>query len=274
MLSMSFTVRSTDAGFAEALAWHFAPFRRRTPEVQAFNVDLYVQERDADTDPRVHSFFIANALRYRRHDLAEVLENAIWALHAEVSKQVQDLVLLHAGAVARGGDALVLPARMGVGKSTLVLALLQRGFGYLSDELGAIDPVTGRVYPFEKRIGLDEAAVSLFDGLSELLGDRDGPGAGIPKRSIRPEDVGSVVAGPSSPRWIVFPGTDRSGEPRLTAITRAEAVERMAAHGMNLFRYGERGVIVLGRVAEAAEAFVLDGGSSAERAALLEAQFG
>jgi hypothetical protein len=219
---------------------------------------------------RVFSFFIANALRYRRRDLAEVLEYAVWALHAEVAKQTQDLVLLHAGAVAREGAALLIPARMGVGKSTMVLALLQRGFSYLSDELGAIDPVTGRVYPFEKRIGLDEAAIALFDGLSERLGERRGLDARLPKRSVGPESVGAVVAGPAPPRWVVFPGEDRSGEARLTVIPRAEAVERMASHGMNLYRYGERGVIVLGRVAEASEAFVLEGGTSAERAALLD----
>ena len=252
------------------MGWHLAPFQRRAPEIQAFPVDLYVQQRDQDTDPPVHSLFVANVLRYRRHDLGEVLEHAVWALQAEVSKRTRDLVLLHAGVVSRAGGAVLIPASTGRGKSTLVLALLQRGFSYLSDELGAIDPVTGLVYPYEKRIGVNEETLALFEDLGDRLQDRSELTVTMPKRYVRPEDVGATTAGPSRPSGLVFLGEDRSGAPRLAPISRAEAVERMARHSTNLFRYGERGVIVLSRVAEGAPAYLLEGGTPAERAALLD----
>jgi hypothetical protein len=273
MLSLSFTVRSTHEGFAEAMAWHFAPFRRSTPEVSAFPVDLYVQEEHRGFDPALHSLFVGNALRYTAYDAGEVLAHAVWLLHAEVSARTRDFVLLHAGAVARGGDALVLPARPDLGKSTLVLALLRAGFSYLSDELGPIDPVTGRVYPFERRIALDEDALGFFGELRDHLEDRRGLTASGAARHVRPEDVGASVAGPAGARWIVFIGADRAGAPRLVPVTRAEAVERMAAHSTNLYRYADRGVILLARVAERAEAFELVGGTPVERARLLSEGF-
>jgi hypothetical protein len=270
MLSLSFTVRSTDERFAEALAWHLAPFRRATPEVQAFPVDLYVQEKDLGSEPTLFSLFLANTLRFTQYDLGDVLAHAVWMLHAEVSARTRDFVLLHAGAVARDGAALVLPAKPEAGKSTLVLALLRRGFTYLSDELAAIDPVTERVYPFEKRIGLDSAALELFADLGERLEDRRGLSTTARKRHVRPEDVGASVSGPVSPRSIVFVGGDRSGPPVLTPISKAESVRRMAEHSTNLYRYADRGVILLARVAEQAQTFELTGGTTIERAELLD----
>jgi hypothetical protein len=47
----------------------------------------------------------------------------------------------------------------------------------------------------------------------------------------------------------------------------------MAANCFNLHRYRERGVIVLSRVAERAEAFLLEGGTAGDRAELLADRF-
>jgi hypothetical protein len=43
----------------------------------------------------------------------------------------------------------------------------------------------------------------------------------------------------------------------------------MAANCFNLYRYGERGVVLLSRIARDAEAFRLTGGSISERVGLL-----
>jgi hypothetical protein len=256
-----------DEGFARALAWHLRPFRRETPESQAFPVDLYVAERDEGATPTIWSLFVRNELHYRGDDMAEVIAHAVWDLHQLVPKNARDFLFLHAGAVARDGGALLLPAKMDSGKSSLVTALLREGWDYLSDELGSVDPVTGRVYPFPKLISLDEATLGFFPGLADSLADREG--TPLPERFVGPEDVGASVASPAEPRWIVFPTADWEGEARLTEVTRAESVERMAKNSFNLYRYGERGVILLSRAAASARAYELRGGTPSERAALL-----
>lgn len=157
---------------------------------------------------------------------------------------------------------------MDAGKSSLVLALLQAGFDYLSDEVGALDPVTQRAYPFEKRITVSPTAMRFFPGLEERLQDRQGLSAELRDRYVRPEDVGRTVAGPAPVRGIVFVSSDWEGPPRLEPIPRSEAVARMAAASFNLYRYGERGVVLLSRVAAQAPAFELRGGTPPERAAL------
>lgn len=164
---------------------------------------------------------------------------------------------------------MLLPASQDVGKSTLTVALMAAGFDYLSDEVGAIDPVTGRVYPFAKRVQLDPETLEFFPGLSERLDDRRGLTGRLLARFISPPDVGARFGEPARPRWIVFLDPDRTGTPHLEPVTKSAAVQRMAENSSNLYRYGERGVILLSRVAADADAFTLSGGNPKERAELL-----
>ncbi len=65
-----------------------------------------------------------------------------------------ELYFVHAAAVANGNRVAVLAAPPTTGKSTLTLALLERGFAYLSDELAPIDLPTRRVYPYARAVSL------------------------------------------------------------------------------------------------------------------------
>src|SRR5688572_177634 len=167
MMSVAFIARSADPDFAAALRWHLAPFRIRDPEPHSFSVDLFIAEEDREIDPRPYSFFILNRLQYRDHRMADVLAHALWAVHGLVPRRAREFLFLHAGAATRDGQAVLVPALMEHGKSTLVLALLLQGFDYLSDELGALDPVTARALPFPKRITLDQDSLRFFPGLED-----------------------------------------------------------------------------------------------------------
>ncbi|MHA3704354.1 hypothetical protein ACXR2U_19445 [Jatrophihabitans sp. YIM 134969] len=66
-----------------------------------------------------------------------------------VAEHAEDLVFVHAGVVAVGGRALLLPGRSHAGKSTLVAALLEAGATYGSDEYAPLTP-DGRVLPYPR----------------------------------------------------------------------------------------------------------------------------
>lgn len=267
MLSMALTIKSMDAAFADAVRWHLAPFRATAPVRGGLPVELVLDDDDAEG--RRWVFRIGTYERFRSQVLTEAVHQAVWMLHAEVPQRVRDSLLLHAGAVARDEQALLLPARSGSGKSSLTLGLLEAGFSYLSDELGAIDPVTERAYPFPKHIKLAPDALEVFPALADHLRDRREVPFRLWERFIRPHDIGAQTAGPTEVRWLVFPSSDFDGPPRLQPMSKAESVEVMAANCFNLFRYGERGVVLLSRVARAAQAFRLVGGSVGARVALL-----
>jgi len=79
-----------------------------------------------------------------------VYETALYAILARVRSHY----LAHAGAVARGGQGLVLAGEAGHGKTTLVLELARRGWDFLSDELAALDRADGRLHPFPRALRL------------------------------------------------------------------------------------------------------------------------
>jgi hypothetical protein len=268
MLSMAFTVKSLDGQFAESLRWHLDPFLLEAPAPGGLPVELVTE---AVTGEPGYLFRFATQERFHVQLLPEAIHRAVWEIQRSVPEYVRDFVLLHAGAVVRDGGALLLPAKTSSGKSSLCLGLLEGGFSYLSDDVGAIDPVTGRACPYPKLIKLIPDALEFFPGLEERLQDRTLP---FPQweRFARPEDVGAEVAQATPIRWVVFPTDDFEGSPVLEPITSAKCVELLAANCFNLYRYGEGGVVLLSRIASSAEAFQLSGGSLRDRIELVRDQ--
>ena len=270
MLSVPFTFRSVETEIADALRWHLAPFRRKGPEQQAVPLSLFEDEDDAGkTEPPTLSFFKRDIFGFKSNIPVSMLTHMLWDIHALIPQVARDFLFLHAGAVARDGAALLLSASMDVGKSSLTAALLLHDYDYLSDELGCIDPITSRAFPFQKHITLGQEALDLLPGLEGRLDDRRGLSGELQNRYVRPEDCEAVVSPHVPVRWLVFPTPERNGTPRLIRMTQAEAVEAMAANCFNLYRYAERGVILLSRVAAGAGAWRLEGGTPLQRAELL-----
>jgi hypothetical protein len=266
MLSMAFTIKSMDERFAQGLRWHLAPFRLTQAAPGGTPVELLTE---AATGQPGYTFRFATQELFRVQMLAEAIHRAVWEIQRAVPELVRDFILLHAGAVARDEQAALLPAMTASGKSSLTLGLLEAGFSYLTDDVGALDPITARAYPFAKRIKLLPDALAFFPGLEDRLEDRKEVPFRQWERFVRPEDVGAQISGPEPVRWLVFPSPDFEGRPRLVPVTKAEAVELMAANCFNLYRYAERGVVLLSRVAAGAEAFRLEGGSLPDRISLL-----
>jgi hypothetical protein len=261
------------AGVAEALRWHLDPFVRPRDDPGSIDAMIYVAEEDEGSASPPLSYFRGEERLFSDPDPQRVFRFAVWDIHYSASQFVRSFLALHAGAAATQGQGLLLPAPQETGKSTLVAGLLTRGFEYLSDEVGALDPITGRAYPFPKYLHLDPDTVALFPGLEERLEDRSGRARSSIERTVRPSDLDAQVAEPVPVRWLVFMSRDRQGPPRLTAIPRAEAVEEMAKNAFNLYRYADRGVVLLARVANAAETYRLEGGTILERANLLAERF-
>jgi len=89
-----------------------------------------------------------------------------WGCNWLLGQRLNDLLLLHAGAVERDGFALVLPATPGSGKSTLTAALSQRGWRLLSDEFGAYDLSTDCFRAMLKPVALKNQSIDVIQRLA------------------------------------------------------------------------------------------------------------
>src|SRR5262249_53863193 len=85
-----------------------------------------------------------------RQGLLATLEWAIASVAVEVLGE--GYLLLHAGAVAWGDHAILMPGASGSGKSTLTAGLVAAGFTLGSDEVGGLDPPTLDLLPFARGI--------------------------------------------------------------------------------------------------------------------------
>ena len=98
-------------------------------------------------------------------DAGDLVDQLLFAVSAAAFACAHTHLLVHAGAVvAPDGTAVLLPGPSGAGKTTLVAGLVRAGFGYLSDEAGAIDPATLCVHAFARPLGLKGEARTLLRG--------------------------------------------------------------------------------------------------------------
>ena len=74
-------------------------------------------------------------------------------IRSHVAQFAPDRVFVHAGVVARGGRAVLIPGMSFSGKTTLVFELIHAGAEYYSDEYAVLDP-DGLVHPYAKPLSL------------------------------------------------------------------------------------------------------------------------
>ena len=90
------------------------------------------------------------------------LIHAIDALESDVQLFVAETaphrVFVHAGVVAFGDKAIVIPGRSFAGKTSLVAALVKAGAIYYSDEYAVLDE-RGRVHKYTRRLGIRQKGI-------------------------------------------------------------------------------------------------------------------
>ena len=179
-----------------------------------------------------------------------VVATLLWHVNRRAVESGDGYVLVHAGAVEWDGRAVLFPAPMESGKTTLVAGLVRAGARYLSDEAAAIDPETLRVHPFPKSLTVGAGS---WEVLADLTPDVDPEVTRrylltewhVDARTIRPD----AIAPPTAPAFVIAPRYERDAGTALSPMTRAQAVMEMGQNSFNLSHHGRRGVEVLAMVA-------------------------
>ena len=155
-----------------------------------------------------------------------VLEVLQWGINRHIiDRACEDMLLLHAGAVARDGRALAITGPSTAGKSTLTAALLLRGFGYLTDEAAHITPDL-TISGYAKPLTLDRGSWPLFESLRPKL---DGPLAGYMDGQWQvPVQHVTEVVNESRLHAVVITGYRPDADNDLTELSPSEALAGVA----------------------------------------------
>lgn len=197
------------------------------------------------------------------------LNYLLWHINQEVVRHTTDLVLFHASAVERDGAALVFPAPMESGKTTLAAGLVRTGFRYLTDEAVAIDPLTLLVQPYPKALSIDPGSWEVLADLRPEVSDDLLPYIGsqwqVPPGAIRPD----AVAPPSVARFVIAPRYVRGAVTSLEPVSRAEAMSVLAENSFNLAEMGVGAFAALGQVVRGCRGYRLTIGELGEACRLI-----
>ncbi len=159
-----------------------------------------------------------------------------WGINWCVATRAHHLLLLHSAVVERNGQAILLPASPGYGKSTLCTALVHSGWRLLSDEFGLVRPEDGMMLPLPRLIPLKNESIEVIKKFRPeavfgpaFLGTRKGTVA-----HVRPP-VDSIQRSQETakPRWLVFPRWVAREPLMLEPIPKSQAFLMVATNAFN-----------------------------------------
>jgi HprK-related kinase A len=218
---------------------------------------------------RPQILFEIDAIRvFEPHPLENAFPMFEWGLNWCIATSAHRYMMLHAGTVAFGDRAMILPGTPGSGKSTLSAALHLRGARLLSDEFGLVRPEIGDLLPMPRGIPLKNASIEAileFDPAAEM-------GPTYPKtrkgrvRHLRPS-AESIArqAEPATPRWLVFPKYQAGVTETLQPLDKVEAFRQLAFNCFNYRLLGETSFRAVARMIEQVDCYTFRF-SSLERA--------
>ena len=171
-------------------------------------------------------------------------------------------ILLHGGAVARNGRALVMPAASGSGKSTLTAGLVAAGFGLASDEIAAIDPDDGLLRPFARALCVKQGSRPVLATRYPILSTAPPRYrlSGEPVWYLMP-DAGGWIGAPTPVRFVVLPRYVAGAPTELTPLARSTALPRLLEQSFSLRNHGARGIGIVTALLQAADCYALTVGS-------------
>lgn len=203
-------------------------------------------------------------------EFATIAEQLMWHLTRVAIDGLGPRVGVHAGVVARAGDAVMLPAVSGSGKTTLTAALVTSGWAYLSDELAILDGDHGHVTPFARPACMTPLAVALIPGLAdrlcpELVLERLDK-LQVGHNALRAGSLGSDA----TVRTVVFPRYESGAETVLERLRPVETLARLLPNAFNLASLGQPGLDVLAGLCRVARGYRLVSGDLGEAVEAVE----
>jgi hypothetical protein len=146
--------------------------------------------------------------------------------------------VFHAGAVEHVGRGVLLPGGSRAGKSTLVAALAARGFGVLSDEVGALDLGDQSLVGFPRALCLRDDTLTVL-GLSDSSGQRL---PGDSSRMVAVRSLGGVRKSAAPLALVVVAAYQREGDPVLRKLRVGEATVALMESACSQRRFKVRGL--------------------------------
>jgi hypothetical protein len=276
-LSYRFVLRSDDPDLAELAVKFiadFAPASDRDPDAGTHPV--YTLSAATGSDGRPH-YTLARDDRVlaASADRSLILSELLWQISGDTVDLSEGYLLVHAGAVVTpGGEGVLILGESGSGKTTLVAALVQDGFGYLSDEAGAIELATGLLQPWPRPLGFMPSSRQL-PRFAEVFEPDSADARPTGESHVSIERIRTGAIGEACRIRYVFDHRYAPGEqPHLEPLSQASGLVQVGSAAPRLRHEGDRGLRLLADIMRDAHAYRLVSGDLEQTIRLIREQVG
>jgi HprK-related kinase A len=169
--------------------------------------------------------------------------------------------IIHAATVERNGLAVILPAPPGSGKSTLCAALVYRGWRLLTDELTLVSTETNQIVPLPKPISLKNESLEVIAKFApHAVFGPVSPNTvkGTIAHVCPPKSSVKRMKEPSRPAWLAFPRFRPGASTNGRAISKGNALMRVADSSVNYSLLGVKGFHILSRMIDMVDCYELE----------------
>jgi hypothetical protein len=190
-----------------------------------------------------------------------------WGLNWSIGNHAHRYLILHAGMMARGDAAVVLPGNPGSGKSTLCAALMLSGYRLLSDELTLITDTGVDLHPSVRPISLKNQSIDVVRALSAgaILTQPARDTAKGTVAHLRPAaDAVRDATRCARARLVVFPKFRAGVGTELKEVDKADAFMRLVDAAFNYHLLGEDGFERLRALIDAVDCYAIEYGDMDE----------
>ena len=182
--------------------------------------------------------------------LAVFFREVEWALTEAIMAALGHYYQVHAGVVSQERRARLLIGHSDAGKTSLVLALAERGAVVFTDEVALIEPGGLQVVAFRRDLIVHRGSQGLFP---ELMQGADSPSFKNfdEYRYVSPLTIGlQQFQEKAAIVQLVFPVLRSGSQMALCSLGQAEAARRLLEQAFNLAHWGPRGTELTGRLVE------------------------
>ncbi len=186
-----------------------------------------------------------------------------WGVNFGLATRLYCYLLLHAGVVAKGDQAVLLPAMPGSGKSTLAAVLSRRGYRLLSDEFGVVRLEDRLILPLLRPIALKNASIDVLRSVdpAAVIGPRYPKTRKGTVAHLAPSENDVLASSrPARPALVIFPQFIAGAGLDLRLLEPARAFSRLAVNSFNYDVLGPDGFDALCDLVDGAASYTLSYG--------------
>ncbi len=181
-----------------------------------------------------------------------------WGLNWCVSNHAHQYLILHAAVIEKNGQAIIMPARPGSGKSTLTAGLVCRGWRLLSDELALVRRDTLAAVPLARPVNLKNESIQIikdFSPATVFTHDFHDTSKGTVALMQAPQPSISQSGQEAMPAYLVEPCYRAGSATRFFPQDRGSMFMHVADNAFNYSLQGRVGFQLLGQLIDQVQCY-------------------